>query len=163
MTALQTTDRREEPPVVWRAFPSWAQFSWLYLLGALSALRGALFFRFGTGGWETWIVGAGILLICAGALRHWAHYTITRERITVRNGYTGREIQSIPLSDVDKVTVQQGVVADFFGIGTVLILARGSDRSLSLRGVRDPDEVKLRIEALAWKHKRASSLPRANS
>ncbi|RPH74636.1 MAG: PH domain-containing protein [Nitrospiraceae bacterium] len=154
MTTLHVVGMTEqEPKIVWEAFPSWAHFTWLYLLSAVSALRAGLFYRFGMGGWEMWIVGAGTLLACAAILRHWAYYELTRDRITVRNGYTKREIQSISLSDVGQVTIQQGVVAGFFEIGTVLVHARSSDRLLSLRGVSDPEELKIRIDVLAWKHK----------
>lgn len=166
MMTLQAANKPEEQSVVfWGGFPSWSQFSWLYLLSAVSALRGALFFRFGMGGWEMWILGGVILLACAAVLRHWVHYELTRDRITVRNGYTWREMQSIPLSDVERVTVQQGVIADFFGIGTVLVYVRDRDRVMALRGVRDPEGVKIRIEAVAWRHKRAAnhSLSSANS
>jgi membrane protein YdbS with pleckstrin-like domain len=163
MMTLHAVSKPEEQQVVWEAFPSWAHFTWLYLVSAISALRGALFFRFGMDGWEMWIIGAGILLACAAILRHWAYYDLTRDQITVRNGYTRREIQSIPLSDVGYMTVQQGIVADFFGIGTVLVHVRSSDRVLSLRGVSDPEELKIHIEALARKHKRAANHPRANS
>jgi membrane protein YdbS with pleckstrin-like domain len=153
----------QEPRIVWEAFPSWAQFSWLYLLSALTALRGALLFRFEVGGWEMWVLGAGILIACAVMLRQWAHYELTWSQMTVRNGYTKHEIQSIRLSDVGRVTVQQGVVADFFGIGTVLVHARSDDRLLALRGVSDPEELKTRIEALAWKYKRAANHSGADS
>jgi len=153
---LSAESKQEEQPVVWEAFPSWAQFSWLYLLSAIALLRGGLFFRFGLAGWEMWILGAGILLACAVVLRHWARYELTKDRMTVRNGYTGREMQSIPLNDVGSVTLQQGRIADFFGIGTVLIQARVSDRVLSLRGVADPEAVKTRIEVLVWRQDRAA-------
>ena len=157
MTISQFIEQREpEPPVIWESFPSWAQFSWLYLLSALSAIRGALFHRFGVGGWEMWVIGAGILLACAALLRHWGHYELTRDQITVRNGYTGREIQFILLSDIRAVTVRQGFVAQFSGVGTLVIHSRTPDRMLSLRGVCDPDEVKSHIEALAWKHHRTA-------
>lgn len=142
-------DKRElDRFVVWEAFPSWAQFSWLYLLSAISALRGALFFRFGVGGWEMWVIGAGILLASAAVLRRWAHYELTRDQIMVRNGYTGHVIQSILLSDVLEVTIRQGFVAQYFGIGTLVIHSRTPDRTISLRGVCDPEDVKIRIEAL---------------
>lgn len=157
MMILPAESKPEEQQVVWEAFPSWAQFSWLYFLSAVSALRGALFFRFGVGGWEMWILGALILSACAAILRHWAYYDLTRDQITVRNGYTRGVMQSMPLSEVERVTVQQGVIADFFGIGTVLVHVRGSDRVLSLRGVRDPEEVKIRIEAVSWSHNRAAN------
>jgi membrane protein YdbS with pleckstrin-like domain len=146
----QVTEERElNRLVVWEAFPSWVQFTWLYLMSALCALRAALFHRFGVGGWEMWMGGAVILLACAAALRRWAHYELTREGIVVRNGYTGRVIQSILLRDVRDVTIRQGFVAQFFGIGTLVIHSRTSDRMLSLRGVCDPEEVKMRIQALA--------------
>ena len=152
MTTLHVADKaRTDQQIVWNAFPSWAQFSWLYLLSAFSALRGAMFFRYGIEGWEMWMIGTGILLVCAVILRRWAHYELTRERIIIRNGYTGREISSVPLAEVRAVAVQQGLVADFFGIGTLTISSFSTDRLVSLRGIRDPEEVKIRIEAAAWR------------
>jgi uncharacterized membrane protein YdbT with pleckstrin-like domain len=147
--ALIMEEREPGRLVVWEAFPSWAQFTWLYLMSALSALRAALLYRFGVGGWEMWMIGAGVLLACVVALRRWAHYELTRDQIVVRNGYTGRVIQSILLSDIREVTIRQGFVAQFFGIGTLVIHSRTPDRMLSLRGVCDPEEVKIRIQALA--------------
>jgi membrane protein YdbS with pleckstrin-like domain len=146
---LHAVSKPQEQQVVWEAFPSWAHFTWLYLLSGVSALRGALLFRFGVGGWEMWIIGAAMLLVCAAILRHWAHYDLTRNHIAVRNYYTGREIETIPLSDLGDVEVHQGVVANFFGIGSVLVHARSGDRLLALRGVSDPEEIKIRIKALA--------------
>lgn len=143
--------------VVWEAFPSWAQFSWLYFMSALAALRGGLFYRYGVGGWEMWVLGAVILLVSAAVLRRWARYELTRDQIMVRNGYTGRVIQSIPLSNIREVTMRQGFVAQYFGIATLAIHSRTPDRTLSLRGVRDPEEVKIRIEALAWKQHRTAT------
>jgi membrane protein YdbS with pleckstrin-like domain len=164
MMTLHAVDKLEpEPRVVWEAYPSWAQFAWLYLLSAVSALRAALFFKFGVGGWEMWVLGSGILLICAAILRRWAHYELTRDEIMVRNGYTGREIQSVPLNDVGEVDVQQGVIADFLGIGRVVVRPRSHDRLLSLRGVSDPEEIKIRIKAMAWNRNRTGSQPLANS
>ncbi len=140
--------------VVWEAFPSWAQFSWLYFMSVLASLRGGLFYRFGVGGWEMWVIGAVILLACAAIVRHWAHYELMRDQIVVRNGYTGRVIQSILLSDIRKVTMRQGFAAQYFGIATLVIHSRNPDQALSLRGLCDPQQVKIRIEALAWKHQR---------
>ncbi|MCS6291467.1 MAG: PH domain-containing protein [Nitrospira sp.] len=163
MMTLRAVNKPEEQPVVWGGFPSWSQFSWLYFVSAISVLRGALLFRFGVAGWQIWMLGSVVLLACAAILRQWAHYDLTRDQISVRNGYTGREIESMPLRDMESVTVQQGVIADFFGIGTVLVYARHGDRVLSMRGVRYPEDVKLRIETVAWRHKRAANHHRENS
>lgn len=160
---LHAVSKPQEQQLVWEAFPSWAHFTWLYLLSAVSALRGALLLRFDVGGWEMWIIGAGMLLVCAATLRYWAHYDLTRDHIAVRNYYTGHEIETIPLSDLGDVEVHQGVVANFFGIGSVLVHARSSDRLLALRGVSDPEEIKIRIKALAWRRNRMASQPPANS
>jgi membrane protein YdbS with pleckstrin-like domain len=111
-----------------------------------------MFFRFGVEGWEMWMAGSGMLLLCAVLVRRWAHYELTTERIIVRNGYTGREIQSSPLTDIREVTVHQGVVADFFGIGTLTISSASRDRVISLRGISDPEEVKIRIQVSARRY-----------
>jgi membrane protein YdbS with pleckstrin-like domain len=164
MTTLHLVDKTEPAPrVVWESFPSRAQFSWLYLLSAVSALRAAVFFRFGVAGWEMWLWGAGMLIVFAALLRRWALYRLTAEQIAVRNGYTGSEIQSLPLSDVGEVTLRQGIVAGFFEIGTLVIHSRTTDRLLTLRGISDPEEVKSRIEALAWRRNRTASRSSANS
>ncbi len=158
MTTLHSIETTpEEHRVVWESYPSWAHFSWLYLLGALSSLRGGLFFKFGVEGWETWMVGTGLLVVCAAVLRRWAHYELMTGRIVVRNGYTGQEILSMPLSEASEVTIRQGVVAGFFGIGTLVIRSRTTDRLLSLRGVADPEEVKIRIQGAVWRYHRATS------
>ena len=151
MATLHLVEKKHEQQMVWEAFPSWAQFSWLFLLSAVSATRAALFFRFGVSGWEMWVMGAAMLIVCAAIIRRWAHYELTREQLTVRNGYTGREIQAMALSDVREVKIRQGLIADFFGIGTLVVYSRTTDQLLSLRGISDPEERKIRIEALAWR------------
>ena len=105
------------------------------------------------------MLGTVMLAFCAVILRRWAHYELTRERVIVRNGYTGREISSLPLADVRAVTVQQGIVAGFFGIGTLTISSSSADRLVSLRGVRDPEEVKIRIQSSAWRQSRTPAIP----
>ncbi len=164
MASIHLVGKTEPAPrIVWEAFPSWAQFSWLYLLSAVCALRAGLFYRYGVEGWEMWLWGAGMLIVFAVLLRRWARYCLTEERIALRNGYTGREIQSLPLSDVSDVTIRQGLVAGFFGIGTLVIQPRTTDRVLTLRGVSDPDEVKGRIEASARRRNQTASRSSANS
>ena len=145
---------QQEERVVWESFPSWAQFTWLYLLSAVSAFRGAMFFHFGVEGWEMWMIDTGILIVCAVMLRRWAHYELTQERVIVRNGYTGREIYSVHLTDVRAVTVHQGIVAELFGIGTLTVSSQSTHRLVSLRGIRDPEEVRIRIQASAWRRTR---------
>ena len=157
MTMLHFVEKTEQDDrMIWEAYPAWAQFSWLYLMSALTALRGALLFRFGVDGWQMWIVGAALFIAWAAILRRWAHYELKRDGLTVRNGYTGREIQSMPLHDVSDIAVQQGIVAGFFGIGTLVVHSRTKGRPLFLRGVVDPDALKQRILASVWRSRTAA-------
>jgi membrane protein YdbS with pleckstrin-like domain len=132
----------------WSAYPSWRQFAWLYFLSLVSVLRGWLFLRFGVSGGEVWVAGAAILLVCAAILRHWTQYSLTSHRVIVRNGYTGREIHAMAISDIHEVTITQGPIAQFMGIGTLVLHSMSGDRLLSLRGISDPEVIKTRIEAL---------------
>jgi membrane protein YdbS with pleckstrin-like domain len=133
---------------VWRAYPSWAHFTWLYFFSLMAALRALLFLRFGVEGWRTWCLGALLLLGSAAAVRQWAEYALTATRVLLRSGYTGREIQSLALNNVGEVTISQGPLARFFGIGTIVIRSQGGETSVSLRGVKDPEVVKSRLDAL---------------
>jgi membrane protein YdbS with pleckstrin-like domain len=137
--------------VRWKAYPSWGQFTWLYLFSLMAALRGGLFLWFGVGGWEMWVAGAVLLLLCAAVMRRWACYMLTSRRIVVRNGYTGREIQAVELDQICEVSINQGPIAQFLGIGTLVIRPAIGDRILSLRGIRDPEVIKAKIDAVSSK------------
>lgn len=132
----------------WSAYPSWRQFTWLYFLSLLSGFRGWLFLRFGVSGGDVWIAGAAILLVLAAILRYWAQYRLTSQRVLVRNGYTGREIQAMAISEIREVTIVQGPLAQCLDIGTLVLHSMNGGRLLSLRGISDPEVLKTRIEAL---------------
>lgn len=131
-------------PVLWSSYPSWRQFSWLYLMAGLVACRALLFWRFGFLEWEAWLVGALVLLGTASLIRRWARYELTRKRLIVRNGYTGREIAAVALGYVDDVFLRQGLIASLLGIATVVITS-GGKQILRFRGLSDPETVKERI------------------
>lgn len=134
--------------VRWSAYPSWGQFTWLYFFSLMAGLRGWLFLQFGVSGGEVWIGGAAILLVCVVILRRWAKYILTSHRVIVKNGYTGREIHAMAINDIREVTIKQGPIAQFIGIGIIVIQSISGDRLLSLRGISDPEVLKTRIEAL---------------
>ncbi len=134
--------------IIWQAYPSWRQFTWLYLLAVLAAFRGGLFLAFGLPGWGIWFAGALILIGCAALIRRWARYVITPTRVEIRNGYTGRAIASIDLDKIQATSITEGPIAGLFGIGTVVIRIADGDRQIRLRGIPDADVVQKRIEAL---------------
>ena len=136
-----------EVPIIWKSYPSWTHFTWLYFFSALAALRGMLFLRFGVGG-EGWLLGALLLLGTAVVARRWAENVLTSTHVVVRNGYTGRELQSLPLADIKEAAIKQGPVAGFFDIGTILLKSGKSDQIVSLKGVKNPDIFLHRVNAL---------------
>lgn len=143
MTEPDDTER-----ILWEGYPSWGQFSWLYFFSLWTGLRGLIFVRADLPGWELWIVGAGMLLGLVVILRYWAKYLLTSKRVLLRNGYSGKEMASADFEMVKGIEVLQGPVARFWGIGTLVIQCRDSDRSLRFRGVKDPEVLETKLRAL---------------
>jgi membrane protein YdbS with pleckstrin-like domain len=150
LTAISvvTETTKTDEAVRWMAYPSWAQFTWLYLFSMIAGVRGLLLVLLGQGGGVAWLGGAIALLVCVAMLRRWAQYVLTSRRIIVRNGFTGREIDALALDDISGIGVKQGPIARFFNIGTIVIQSARNDRVIWLRGVTEPESIKTRIEAL---------------
>ena len=144
--------------VVWSSYPSWRQFSWLYFMAGLVAWRAVLFSRFDFPGWGAWLAGALLLIGTAALMRRWVRYELTRKRLVVRNGYTGRGIAAVALAYVDDVFIRQGPIASLFGIGTVVVTS-GGKQVLRFRGLSDPETVKERIrQAISSKDARGRAV-----
>jgi len=118
-----------DEPVRWEAYPSWGQFAWLYFMSLLTASRGLLLRKFDIPGWGLWLGGAVALVACAAALRRWARYSIAAGRVTVTNGYTGHVLDSVAIEQIEELTIRQGPLAQWMGIGTLVIRTRGRSRS----------------------------------
>jgi membrane protein YdbS with pleckstrin-like domain len=132
----------------WTAYPSWAHFTWLYFFCVLLVMRGIVVFRLGISGGEVWLGGAGALFLCVIILRRWAQYGITSQRAFIKNGFTNREIQTVRIADICRITVEQGPIAKFFEVGTLLIESNGTDQVLMFRGIRDPTVISTRLQAM---------------
>lgn len=138
----------ESERVLWEAYPSWGQFSWLYFLSLWTASRGVIFLYAEVPGWMMWIVGAGFLAGVAVGLRYWAKYLITTRQGMIRNGYSGKTIRCASLDKIHDVEIMQGPLAKFLGIGTVVIRSHDSNRTLRFRGVKNPEIVGTKLRAL---------------
>ena len=134
-------------PVLWEGSAAWSQFIWLYLIAGIMMLRVTLLVRSSLSGWSGWLVGAVTLLGTAAALRRWGRYVVTSRRIVLRNGWTGRDIQSIAHREIREISIRQGPLAELMGIGTVVIQSRQDDVVIQFRGVFDPEDVTQRIQA----------------
>ncbi len=142
------TDQGESERILWEAYPSWGQFSWLYFLSLWTASRGLIFLYAEIPGWMMWMVGASFLLGVAVALRYWAKYLITSRQVLIRNGYSGKTIRCADHDRIHSVEVMQGPLAKILGIGTVVIQADDSNRTLRFRGVKNPEVVESKLRAL---------------
>ena len=140
--------RIQKERVIWQGFPSWRQFSWLYIFFILTAGRGLLFLRWGLPGWQTWLGGSLVLLLIIVILRHWVCYILTSTKVVISNAYTRRVLASMKLEKVQHIEYLQGPVDKFLGIGTLLIQSSEGEQELRLRGIKDPDVVAAKIRAL---------------
>ncbi|WP_447971477.1 PH domain-containing protein [Nitrospira sp. M1] len=146
--------------IIWQAFPSWGQFSWLYFFAILTAFRGMLFLRLGLPGWQIWIAGAVVLLLVVALIRRWAYYVVTPTCVSIKNGYTKQEIASIRLEMIKDIDIVQGPIARLWGIGTLVIQSTETGKELKLRGVQDPDVVEAKMRALLpTRHSDTQDLP----
>ncbi len=141
------TATQQQETILWQAYAAWNQFAWLYLVSLITALRGAILKLFDVPGWEMWFIGAVALVVCAVVLRYWVRYAITSHRVVITNVFTGNEIQSMDLQDIGEIDVQQGLIAWFLGIGTLVLRSARGDQVMRLRGLHDPEAVQKHLQA----------------
>jgi Bacterial PH domain len=137
-----------EEPQVWQAYVSWNQFAWLYLVSLFTALRGFLLRQAAIPGGEVWIAGAVALVGIALVLRYWVRYVATSQRVLIKNGFTGREIQAMAWEHVSEITVRQGLIAWILGIGTIVFKSIRGDEVMQFRGISDPETTLRHIQTV---------------
>ena len=140
---MSTHDR-----IIWQGYPAWSKFAWLYLVSFAAGSRGLRILWQGATRWESWVAGALALLVCAACLRRWGQYLIISNRVVMRNGYTGRDIQTITLDDIAEITLSQGPIARFFNIGNLVVHSRSDGSRLLLQGIRRSSRLALRRAGL---------------
>jgi hypothetical protein len=137
-----------EEPVLWQTYVSWNQFAWLYMVSLFTALRGALLWQAAIPGWEMWVIGAVALVIVTLVLRYWVRYTVTSQRVLIKNAFTGREIQAMAIENISEATINQGLIAWLLGIGTIVFTSTRGDEVMRFRGVRDPESTLQQIQTV---------------
>ena len=146
--AEMITTAEAEEPVLWQAYVSWNQFSWLYLVSLLTALRGALLWQAALPGWEVWGAGVCLLVVVAVALHYWVRYEATSQRVLIKNALTGRELQAMAWEHVSDMTIKQGPIAWALGMGTIVFKSTRGDELMQFRGVRDPEATLQHIQTV---------------
>lgn len=135
-------------PVLWQAYVSWNQFTWLYAVSLVAALRAALLWQAAIPGSELWVIGAVALMAVALVLRFWVRYIATSERVLITNAFTGREIQAMAIENITETTIKQGLIEGLLGIGTIVFTSTRSDEVMEFRGVRDPESTLQQIQTV---------------
>lgn len=70
------------------------------------------------------------------------YYILTSERIKIRKGLVGRDIENFELIRVQDIDIKQGVSERLFGIGDIIIHGHDpSDPTITLRNVPKPEQV----------------------
>lgn len=146
------SDREASPlkePPLWEGRPAWSEYLFLLFFAAVAALRALLAFH--TGDQETAVIYAfGILFFVGLAhfLRATTRYILTRAGLRRSAGFFGRAEEIYPLGALRAADVEQGPLDRIFGIGTVVLDFKEGGRRERLRGLRDPEVVRRKIEAL---------------
>ncbi len=70
------------------------------------------------------------------------YYVLTSERIKIRRGLVGRDIENFELIRIQDIDLKQGVSERIFGIGDITIRGHDpSDPTIVLRNVAKPEQV----------------------
>jgi membrane protein YdbS with pleckstrin-like domain len=148
--------RRGHEVTRWSGQPAWSQYVFLWFITAVFGVRAGLLVWWGQWGvMAIHVVGMAVFVGLAVFFRRTTRYTLTQEAIYRSAGMFGRTDERLPLSDIAAVDVGRSRLDQLLGIGTVL-LYRADGTSERLAGLRDPEVIQRKIEALL-KSPRASS------
>jgi membrane protein YdbS with pleckstrin-like domain len=102
----------------------------------------------GTFGWVAF--GGVVLLFGVWPALTWWHrtYTLTTERLATRTGVLRRSGRDIPLSRVNDVAFEQGVIDRLFRAGTLKVSAASEEGTVVFADIPDIHHVALRMNEL---------------
>jgi len=98
-----------------------------------------------------WVAFAGVVLVFGvwPALAWWNRtYTLTNERLATRTGVLRRSGRDIPLTRVNDVAFEQGVVDRLFRAGTLKVSAASEEGTVVLVDIPHIHEVSLQMNEL---------------
>jgi len=149
--ASQSLFSEEDHRLVWEGRPAWSEYIFLWFFAFISTFRALTVFILAMGDPGSGLIylfGAGLFVGLAYFLRRTNHYAVTRAAVHRATGLLGRSEKIIPLKEITAVGIEQGPLDRLFGIGTILIHLKEGERADRLSGIRDPEVVCRKIEAL---------------
>lgn len=150
-TTSQILSSEEDQRLVWEGRPAWSEYVFLWFFALISAVRALFIFILpmgDPGSGLLYLLGVGFFTGLALFLRRTHRYAVTRAAVHRLAGIRGRREKIIPLKKIAAVTVEQGPLDRLFGIGTVVLHLREEEQNETMRGIRDPEVVCRKIEAL---------------
>lgn len=144
--------------VLFEGHPSWRSIVGFYLKGlvlaAVAGGVGALASKIADDKVKTGIVAAAALgvfaiVVVVGFLKRiGTTYTISNQRLHIKRGIVARHVQQTHLERVQNVNTNQSVLERMLRVGTVDFDTAGADDAdFAFRGVAQPDEVMVAVEA----------------
>jgi uncharacterized membrane protein YdbT with pleckstrin-like domain len=131
--------------IIYEGHPSWRSILGYYIKGLIGALiLAAIFYALDGVG-----LGIGIfllviaLILAAGFIRRFATvYSITSQRLRIKQGIIARHVQQTDIARVQNVNTRQSVLERMLQVGTVDFDTAGTgDSDFAFVGVEDPEEV----------------------
>ncbi|MGH3331799.1 MAG: PH domain-containing protein [Nocardioidaceae bacterium] len=98
-----------------------------------------------------WVAFAGVVLVFGlwPVLAWWNRtYTLTTERLATRTGVLRRSGRDIPLTRINDVAFDQGIVDRVVGAGTLKVSAASEEGTVILKDIPDIHQVSLRMNEL---------------
>jgi uncharacterized membrane protein YdbT with pleckstrin-like domain len=154
---LTSVDLNAGEQIIYEGHPSWRSILGYYVKGLIVAVVvGAI-------GWLADGPGLAIgfallvlaIVLVAGFLRRFATvYTITTQRLRIKQGIIARHVQQTDIARVQNVNTNQSVFERMLQVGTVDFDTAGTgDSDFKFAGVEDPEEV---VAAVDRAHKQVA-------
>jgi len=138
-------DLRAGEAIIYEGHPSWRSILAYYIKGLIGAIILAAigYLLDGIGlGIGFWILVMALVLL-AGLIRRIATvYTITTQRLRIKQGIVARHVQQTDIERVQNVNTNQSVLERLLQVGTVDFDTAGTgDSDFKFTGVENPEEV----------------------
>jgi membrane protein YdbS with pleckstrin-like domain len=139
----------------WTGHPAWSEYVFLWFFAVVFGVRAGLAVWLGQ--WSMAIIfGSGLVLsaVLAVFFRHTTCYTVTPDAVHRSKGLFGESEHRVLIADIESVSVRESPLDRLFDIGTVMLQTKDGTRE-RLVGLKDPDVIRRKIEALLTPVRRA--------
>jgi uncharacterized membrane protein YdbT with pleckstrin-like domain len=149
---------QEDEQIVLDLHPHWRRVFFPVLsIPVVVAIAAFAVTQLPSGSSHTWealaIVGAALLVLIFTFVRPWLRwvttsYVVTTHRVVLRNGILSRSGRDVPLSRINDVTFEHGVVERILRSGTLIVESAGERGQVTLADVPRVEEVQRAVYRL---------------